>query len=127
MGRVIMSGIVPPLTAPVHIDPVLNNNSWETISKISQAGLAAQYWNVGDTKDIVINGTVGDTTFTNLTVQAFIIGINHNAAREGQHLIHFQIGKINGTLVGLVDGNYGNDTSTTGAFTMNTLRTNSGG
>ena len=68
MGRVIMSGIVPPLTAPVHIDPVLNNNSWETISKISQAGLAAQYWNVGDTKDIVINGTVGDTTLTNLTV-----------------------------------------------------------
>lgn len=127
MGRVIMSGIVPTLKAPVHVDPVLNNNSWETISKISQAGLAAQYWNVGDTKDIVINGTVGDTIFTNLTVQAFIIGIDHNAAREGQHLIHFQIGKINGTLVGLVDGNYDNDTSTTGAFTMNTSYTNSGG
>ena len=127
MGKVIMSGIVPLLKAPVHIDPVLNNNSWETISKISQAGLAAQYWNVGDTKDIVINGTVGDTTFTNLTVQAFIIGINHNAAREGQHVIHFQIGKINGKLVGLVDGNYGNGTSTTGAFTMNPTRTNSGG
>ena len=127
MGKVIMSGIVPLLKTPVNVDPVLNNNSWETISKISQAGLAAQYWNVGDTKDIVINGTVGDTTFTNLTVQAFIIGINHNAAREGQHLIHFQIGKINGTLVGLVDGNYGNSTSTTGAFTMNTSYTNSGG
>lgn len=127
MGHCLMMRKGEVHTAPVHIDPVLNNNSWETISKISQAGLAAQYWNVGDTKDIVINGTVGDTTFTNLTVQAFIIGINHNAAREGQHLIHFQIGKINGTLVGLVDGNYGNDTRTTGAFTMNTLRTNSGG
>lgn len=127
MGKVIMSGIVPTLKAPVHVDPVLNNNSWETISKISQAGLAAQYWNVGDTKDLVINGTVGSTAFTNLTVQAFIIGIDHNAAREGQHLIHFQIGKINGTLVGLVDGNYGNSTSTTGAFTMNTSYTNSGG
>ena len=127
MGKVIMSGIVPPLTAPVHVDPVLNNNSWETISKISQAGLAAQYWNVGDTKDIVINGTAGRTTFTNLTVQAFIIGIDHNAAREGQHLIHFQIGKIGGKLVGLVDGNYGGYTSATGAFTMNTSNTNSGG
>lgn len=114
-------------TAPIYVDPVLNNNSWETISKISQAGLAAQYWNVGDTKDIVINGKVGNTTFTNLTVQAFIIGIDHNAAREGKHLIHFQIGKINGTLVGLVDGNYGNNTSTTDAFTMNTSNTNSGG
>ena len=127
MGRVIMSGIVPTLKAPVHVDPVLNNNSWETISKISQAGLAAQYWNVGDTKDIVINGTVGGTTFTNLTVQAFIIGIDHNAAREGQHLIHFQIGKISGKMVGLVDSTYDSRPGTTGAFTMNTSSTNSGG
>lgn len=127
MGRVIMSGIVPTLTAPSNVDPVLNNNSWETISKISQAGLAAQYWNVGDTKDIVINGTVGATTITNLTVQAFIIGIDHNAAREGEHLIHFQIGKIGGKLVGLVDGNYYGSISTTGAFTMNTSNTNIGG
>jgi len=50
-----------------------------------------------------------------------------NASREGNNRIHFQIGKINGTLVGLVDGNYGNSTSTTGAFTMNTSYTNSGG
>ena len=127
MGRVIMSGIVPLLKAPVHVDPVLNNNSWETISKISQAGFAARYWNVGDTKDIVINGTVGRTTFTNLTVQAFIIGIDHNAAREGQHLIHFQIGKIGEKLVGLVDGDYGDYTYSNGAFTMNTSNTNSGG
>ena len=127
MGKVIMSGIVPLLKAPVHVDPVLNNNSWETISKISQAGLAAQYWNVGDTKDIVINGTVGDATFTNLTVQAFIIGIDHNAAREGEHLIHFQIGKIGGKLVGLVDSNYDITTGATGAFTMNETRTNTGG
>lgn len=127
MGHCLMMRKGEVHTAPIYVDPVLNNNSWETISKISQAGLAAQYWNVGDTKDIVINGKVGNTTFTNLTVQAFIIGIDHNAAREGKHLIHFQIGKINGTLVGLVDGNYGNNTSTTGAFTMNTSNTNSGG
>ena len=57
----------------------------------------------------------------------FILGFNHNASREGSNRIHFQIGKINGTLVGLVDGNYGNNTSTTGAFTMNTSYTNSGG
>ena len=114
-------------TAPIYVDPVLNNNSWETISKISQAGLAAQYWNVGDTKDIVINGKVGNTTFTNLTAQAFIIGIDHNAAREGKHLIHFQIGKIGEKLVGLVDGDYGVHTYLNGSFTMNTSNTNSGG
>ena len=127
MGKVIMSGIVPPLVAPLLVDPVLNNNSWETISKVSQMGLAAQYWAVGDTKTITINGKVGNTTFSNLSVDAFILGFNHNSSREGANRIHFQIGKINGTLVGLVDGNYGNYISTTGAFTMNTSNTNSGG
>ena len=127
MGKVIMSGIVPQLVAPLSVDPVLNNNSWETISKVSQMGLAAQYWSVGDTKTITINGKVGNTTFSNLSVDAFILGFNHNSSREGSNRIHFQIGKINGTLVGLVDGNYGNNTSTTGAFTMYTSNTNRGG
>ena len=127
MGKVIMSGIVPQLVAPLSVDPVLNNNSWETISKVSQMGLAAQYWAVGDTKTITINGKVGNTTFSNLSVDAFILGFNHNSSREGANRIHFQIGKINGTLVGLVDGNYGEKTSTTGAFTMNTSYTNRGG
>lgn len=114
-------------TKPVVADPVLNNNSWETISKISRAGKAAKYWNIGDTKDIVINGKVGNSTFTNLTVQAFIIGIDHNAAMEGQHLIHFQIGKISNVLVGFVDSKYGSYVSTAGYFTMNTSEANSGG
>lgn len=122
MGKVIMSGIVPLLQEPkppIHVDQVLNNNSWETISQISQAGLAAQYWKAGDTKDIVINGQVGGMTFSNLTVQAFIIGIDHNADVEGQHMIHFQIGKISGNLVGLIDNNYGSYVDTSGAFIMN--------
>ena len=109
------------------VDSVLNNNSWETIKKVSDAGQGENYWSVGDTKTITINGKVGNTTFSNLSVDAFILGFNHNASREGSNRIHFQIGKINGTLVGLVDGNYGSNTSTTGAFTMNTSNTNSGG
>lgn len=108
-------------------DPVLNNNDWATIRAVSDAGQGANYWSVGDTKTITINGKVGATTFSNLSVDAFILGFNHNSSREGANRIHFQIGKINGTLVGLVDGNYGNNTSTTGAFTMNTSNTNSGG
>lgn len=82
---------------------------------------------MGDTKGITINGKVGTTTISNLAISVFILGFNHNASREGNNRIHFQIGKINGTLVGLVDGNYSNYTSTTGAFTMNTSNTNSGG
>ena len=92
MGKVIMSGIVPPLVAPQLVDPVLNNNSWETISKVSQMGLAAQYWSVGDTKTITINGAVGNTTFSNLSIDAYIIGFNHNSAEGGARRIHFKLG-----------------------------------
>ena len=127
MGKVIMSGIVPQLVAPLSVDPVLNNNSWETISKISQMGLAAQYWAVGDTKTIIIDGKVGATTFSNLSIDAYIIGFNHNSAKEGANRIHFKLGKISGVQVGLVDSSYKNQVSTSGKFTMNTSNTNSGG
>ena len=127
MGKVIMSGIVPPLVTPMLVDPVLNNNSWETISKVSQMGLAAQYWAVGDTKTIIINGKVGETTFSNLSIDAYIIGFNHNSAKEGANRIHFKLGKISGVQVGLVDSSYNRQVSTSGKFTMNTSNTNSGG
>ena len=130
MGKVIVSGAAPQMTVPSAFPPIgtaLNDMTWEQIRAISDAGKAADYFNLGDTKTITINGTVGNTTFSNLSIDAFIIGFNHNSAREGANRIHFQIGKINGTLVGLVDGNYGNYTSTTGAFTMNTSNTNRGG
>ena len=127
MGKVIMSGSVPPLVAPLSVDPVLNNNSWETISKVSQMGLAAQYWSVGDTKTITINGKVGNTTFSNLSVDAFILGFNHNSSREGSNRIHFQIGKISGVQIALCDSNYGHSGSSASYFQMNASNTNSGG
>ena len=109
------------------VDPVLNNNSWETISKVSQMGLAAQYWAVGDTKTITINGAVGNTTFSNLSVDAFILGFNHNSSREGANRIHFKIGKINGVHIALCDSNYGSSGSSASYFQMNASNTNSGG
>lgn len=113
--------------APVMVDPVLNNNSWETISKVSQMGLAAQYWAVGDTKTITINGKVGNTTFSNLSVDAFILGFNHNSSREGANRIHFKIGKISGVHIALCDSNYGSSGSSASYFQMNASNTNSGG
>lgn len=113
--------------APVMVDPVLNNNSWETISKVSQMGLAAQYWAVGDTKTITINGAVGNTTFYNLSVDAFILGFNHNSSREGANRIHFKIGKISGVHIALCDSNYGSSGSSASYFQMNASNTNSGG
>ena len=123
-------GATKTTTTPVTVTSISNtlaSNSWATIRAVSDAGKGSNYWSVGDAKGITINGKVGATTISNLTISVFILGFNHNASREGNNRIHFQIGKINGTLVGLVDGNYGNSTSTTGAFTMNTSYTNSGG
>ena len=113
--------------APAMADPVLNNNSWETISKVSQMGLAAQFWSVGDTKTITINGTVGNTTFSNLSVDAFILGFNHNSSREGANRIHFKIGKIGGAHIALCDSNYGSSGSSASYFQMNDSNTNIGG
>lgn len=123
-------GVTKTTTTPVTVTSISNtlaSNSWATIRAVSDAGKGSNYWSVGDAKGITINGKVGATTFSNLAISVFILGFNHNASREGSNRIHFQIGKINGTLVGLVDGNYGNSISTTGAFTMNTSYTNSGG
>lgn len=105
----------------------LNGTSWATIRAISDAGQGANYWSVGDTKRITINGKVGNTMFSNLAVDAFIIGFNHNASKEGANRIHFQIGKIGGKDVALRDRQYGMAVSTGGYFSMNLNDSNAGG
>ena len=106
----------------------LEENSWATIKEVSDAGQGENYWSVGDTKRITINGKVGDFTFSNLAVDAFIIGFNHNSSREGTNRIHFQIGKIGGKDICLCDSHYSSyDSSATTWFKMNATNTNSGG
>ena len=109
------------------VDPVLNNNDWATIRAVSDASQGANYWSVGDTKTITINGTVGKTTFSNRSVDAFILGFNHNSSREGANRIHFKIGKISGVHIALCDSHYGSSGSSASYFQMNASNTNSGG
>ena len=109
------------------ISNTLNSNSWATIKAVSDAGQGDNYWDVGDTKAITINGNVGNTNFSNLSINVYIIGFNHNSAREGNNRIHFKIGKIGGTQVALVDSQYGSGVSSPGYFSMNTSNTNTGG
>lgn len=105
----------------------LTDNSWATIREVSSAGKGANYWAVGDMKAIVINGKVGNTTFSNLSINVFILGFNHNSAKEGSNLIHFQIGKIGTTPVALCDSKYNSTTTSSGYFNWNTSNTNNGG
>lgn len=104
----------------------LNTNSWEMIKAVSDAGQGANYWSVGDTKDVTLSGTWQSLNVSNVTVKAFIIGFNHNSAVEGANRIHFLMGKIGTAMVAFCDAYY--NTRTAGAyFTMNTTDTNSGG
>lgn len=107
----------------------LNNTSWAAIKQVSDANMGANYWAVGDCKEITMNGKVSDgLILTNYTAWVFIIGFNHNAEREGNG-IAFQGFKAtkNGTPVCLTDGGY-NASYTSGTwFNMNNTATNAGG
>ena len=105
--------------------PILNNNKWEVIKQVADASQGPNYWAVGDTKDVTLSGTWQSLNVSNVTVKAFIIGFDHNSAVEGEHRIHFLMGKIGTAMVAFCDSQYGKQTS--GAyFTMNTTDTNSG-
>lgn len=102
------------------VGTALNSCSWEDISKIAAAGLADTYWDVGATKTITINGTVGTLSLSSLSVDVFIIGFDHNSTYEGTNKIHFQIGQISSKLVGLIDSKYASyATDGTKYFNMN--------
>ena len=82
--------------------PDLESSSWDDISSISERGVAASVWNVGDKKTVNIDGT---------NYQFQIIGFNHDTKTAGGTAgITFQ-------LVNCLDSKY----------QMNSSDTNSGG
>ena len=116
------------------VSSTLNNNEWSVIKSVSDAGQGANYWSIGDRKEVTLNGTVGHLSLSNYTTYAFIIGFNHNASVEGTNRIHFQLAKTalsGGTDVCFCDNQYAPDSgwSSPGAgyFVMNESNTNSGG
>lgn len=112
------------------VSTTLNDNSWEAIRGISDAGQGANFWSIGDRKAVTLNGTVGHLSLSNYTTYAFIIGFNHNASVEGTNRIHFQLAKTaisGGKDVCLCDSSYNSTVSKTRYFSMNSSQTNSGG
>lgn len=119
------------MTELAFVDLILNNNSWDKIKQISDNGTAANYWSIGDRKEITLDGTVGHLTLSNYTTYAFIIGFNHNQELEGMNRIHFQLAKTalsGGVDISFYDAKYlSSVTPGKGYFSMNTELTNSGG
>ena len=59
---------------PKTYDPILSNNSWETIEDIGAQGLAPSIWEIGDEKDFTVNSK---------TLTAVIIGFNRTSLVSG--------------------------------------------
>lgn len=77
MGKVILSGVAPQMTIPKGLPPIgtaLNDMTWEQIQTISDEGKAADYFNVGDTKNITLDG---------VSYPVQIIGFNHDTKTAG--------------------------------------------
>lgn len=99
----------------------LNDQTWAEIRQVSDAGQGSSYWSVGDRKAVLVNGTVG-TLAVNQTLYVYILGFNHNSAKEGNGIQFgtFKTALSGGTDVCLVDGSH-NSYKTDGSkiFNMN--------
>lgn len=97
----------------------LNLMSWEDISKISADGTFKNYFKVGDTKRIYLNGVYWNgQTWANIPIDMVVLGIDHNQDQEspGEHRVHWMIGMLDGKNVCIdpVPGEYGVMSSTYG-------------
>ena len=105
----VVSGTTSYAITLSFVSDTLNDNDWDVISEVSDAGQGANYWAIGDRKQVTLNGTVGSLSLSNFSTYAFIIGFNHNSGREGSGRIHFQLAKTalsGGTDVCLCDSQY---------------------
>ena len=114
------------------VSKVLNNNSWSTIKTVAAASQGANYWAVGDRKEVTLNGSVGydssARTFSNQKYWVYIIGFDHNSAKEGKGIAFqgFKTAQTSGTDIAVTTTNYGNSDSGKGML-MNLTHTNAGG
>lgn len=114
----------------VPIPTVLNNATWAQIKKVAEKSQGPNYWSVGDTKQITINGKVSDgLTLSNYQTWVYIIGFDHNKDVEGTGIAFqgFKTAQTGGIDVALCDWNYDIREASGQWFNMNNSLTNSGG
>ena len=113
-----------------YVSGTLNDNDWATIKDIADRSEGANYWSVGDTKQITINGKVSDgLTLSNYSTYVYIIGFDHNSSVEGTGIAFggFKTAQSSGTDVALCDSGYNSTKSSGQWFNMNNSETNTGG
>lgn len=90
----LMDEPLPTLEALRDSLSVLNDCSWQLIRWASDAGIADLLWSVGDRKAVTLTewGATGSYAVSAGTYYCYVLGFNHNAAREGNNRIHFEFG-----------------------------------
>ena len=108
---------------------VLNNNSWKVISGIAQAGTGDTYWDIGDCKEIILNGKIGGDTlihFVNFVTYIYILDFNHpiNKTIADNNIIFggFKTALNSGIDIALCDSKYNNSATSGLYFNMNHKR-----
>ena len=114
----------------VPIPTVLNDATWAQIKEVAEKSQGANYWSVGDTKQITMNGKVSDgLTLSSYSTYVYIIGFDHNSSVEGTGIAFggFKTAASGGVDVALCDSGYGTNKTSGQWFNMNNSNTNSGG
>lgn len=110
---------------------VLNDATWEQIRDVADASTGPNYWSVGDTKQITLNGRVSDggLTLSNYNTYVYIIGFDHNSSVEGIGIAFggFKTAASSGADVALCDGSYNSQVYSTPLFNMNDSNRTDGG
>ena len=112
------------------VKTTLNDNDWATIKSVADESKGPNYWAVGDTKQIVINGKLSDgLTLSNYSTWVYIIGFDHNSAVEGTGIAFggFKTAQTSGIDVALCDSAYSNNKTSGQWFNMNNSNANRGG
>ena len=127
-----VSVAIPVYDGSIWTPPSFNEAAWDFIKAATTSGKASSYWKIGDRKEVVLNGTVGDKVFSNTTTYCYILGFDHNASIEsnGAHALHIGFGASalsGGAYIAYCDSKYNSSVSSTGYFSMNSSNTNSGG
>ena len=114
----------------VPIPTVLNNATWAQIKKVAEKSQGPNYWSVGDTKQITINGKLSDgLTLSNYQTWVYIIGFDHNSEKEGTGIAFqgFKTAQSGGKDVALCDNGYAYSKTSGQWFNMNNNNSTSGG
>ena len=119
-GSDVYEAVSKTYTVAITAVPLITDD-WATISNRAKAGTAANYYKVGDCKEITLNGKIGDyCELNNEKLYVFILHINYPMnGTPDNNIIWGGFKTEDGTDIALCDSKYDNRDFTDGAICFN--------